>query len=244
MFDELKAQVAEANRRLPSLALVTLTWGNVSAITPDRQAVAIKPSGIPYEDLRAEHIVVVDLNGRVIEGNLRPSTDTPTHLVLYRSFSAIGGICHTHSHFATVFAQMRREIPCLGTTHADYFCGPVPITRVLSPTEVEEDYEVNTGHVIVERFRVGGLNPLATPGVLVAGHGPFTWGKSAEDAVDNAVALESIAAMAWHTLAIDPQSPSLEGYILQKHHQRKHGPAAYYGQRSAQKADETNCHDG
>lgn len=232
MYEELKARVAEANRRLPQLGLVTLTWGNVSGISEDRQAVAIKPSGVPYEGLRPEDIVVVDLGGKVIEGTLRPSTDLPTHLVLYRSFPQVGGVCHTHSHFATVFAQLRREIPCLGTTHADHFCGPVPLTRTLSASEVEEDYEVNTGHIIVERFRVAGLNPLSTPGVLVAGHGPFTWGRSPEEAVDHSVALEAIAAMAWHVLIVDPDPRPLEGHILQKHHQRKHGPAAYYGQPS------------
>ncbi|MGB9688608.1 L-ribulose-5-phosphate 4-epimerase AraD [Thermogutta sp.] len=231
MFEELKAQVAEANRRLPALGLVTLTWGNVSGISEDRQAVAIKPSGVPYESLRPDDIVVVDLSGRVIDGQLRPSTDTLTHLAIYRSFPEIGGVCHTHSHFATVFSQLRREIPCFGTTHADHFCGPIPLTRVLSATEVEEGYELNTGRIIVERFRVGGLNPLATPGVLVAGHGPFTWGRSAREAVENAVALEEVASIAWHMLVLEPDPMPIEGYILQKHHERKHGPAAYYGQQ-------------
>lgn len=231
MWDELKTDVAEANRRLPALGLVTLTWGNVSAIAEDRQAVAIKPSGVPYQTLTAEDIVVVDLNGRVLDGKLRPSTDTATHLAIYRAFEQVSGICHTHSRFATVFSQLRREIPCLGTTHADQFCGPIPVTRVLSSVEVEEDYELNTGKVIVERFRVGGLNPLAVPGVLVAAHGPFAWGRSARETVDNAAALEEIAAIAWHILQLDPDPPLIEGYILQKHYQRKHGPRAYYGQK-------------
>ena len=235
MWEQLKSQVAEANRRLMSEGLVTLTWGNVSAISEDRKAVAIKPSGVPYGRLIPDDIVVVGLNGDILEGQLRPSTDTPTHLAIYRAFERVRGICHTHSRFATVFSQARQEIPCFGTTHADYFCGPVPVTRALSSTEVEEDYELNTGKIIVERFRVGGLDPLVTPGVLVAGHGPFTFGQSPDEAVDHAVALEAmleeVAALAWHLLLLESEPSQIEGYILQKHYQRKHGPKAYYGQK-------------
>lgn len=231
MWQQLKTQVAEANRRLVSEGLVTLTWGNVSAISEDRKAVAIKPSGVPYGRLTPDDIVVVGLNGEILEGQLRPSTDTPTHLAIYRAFDRVRGICHTHSRFATVFSQARQEIPCFGTTHADYFCGPVPVTRALSSTEVEEGYELNTGKIIVERFRVGGLDPLVTPGVLVAGHGPFTFGQSADEAVDHAVALEAVAALAWHLLLLESEPSQIEGYILQKHYQRKHGPKAYYGQK-------------
>ncbi len=230
MWERLKAEVAEANRRLSRERLVTLTWGNVSAISEDRKAVAIKPSGVPYEELTSDDIVVLGLDGTILEGKRRPSTDTPTHLAIYRGFEHVRGICHTHSRFATVFSQWRQEIPCFGTTHADYFCGPVPVTRVLSPTEVEEDYELNTGKIIIERFRVGGLDPLVIPGVLVAGHGPFTFGRSAHEAVDVAVALEEVAALAWHLLLLESQPSQIEGYILQKHYQRKHGPKAYYGQ--------------
>ncbi|MGQ9761264.1 MAG: L-ribulose-5-phosphate 4-epimerase AraD [Thermogutta sp.] len=231
MWEQLKNQVAEANRRLCREGLVTLTWGNVSGISEDRKAIAIKPSGVPYERLTADDIVVVAMSGEILEGKLRPSTDTPTHLAIYRGFENVWGVCHTHSRFATVFSQWRREIPCFGTTHADHFCGPIPVTRILNPTEVEEDYELNTGKIIIERFRVGGLNPLVTPGVLVAGHGPFTFGRSVDEAVDNAIALEEVAALAWHLMVLESQPDQIEGYILQKHYQRKHGPNAYYGQR-------------
>ncbi len=229
MLEELKRRVAAANRDLPKTGLVTLTWGNVSGI--DRQAglVVIKPSGVPYDQLQSECMVVVDLDGRVVEGGLRPSSDTPTHLVLYRAFKDIGGVAHTHSRHATMFAQARREIPCLGTTHADHFYGPVPVTRPLSAEEVAEDYEGCTGRVIVERF--GGLDPAAMPAVLVAGHAPFTWGASAEKALDNSVALEAVAEMVLGTWSIDPAAPELEPWVLDKHYQRKHGPAAYYGQK-------------
>lgn len=230
MLERLKHDVAEANRRLEQSGLVTLTWGNVSGIDADRRHVAIKPSGVPYSELTADSIVLVDLQGNVVEGQLRPSSDTPTHLELYRRFGAIGGICHTHSRYATVFAQARCEIPCLGTTHADHFHGPVPLARPLSAGEVETDYELNTGRVIAERFASGGLDPGAVPGVLVAGHGPFTWAGDAQRAVENAIALEAVAAMAWDVLQVNPQPLPLEDYILEKHFRRKHGPSAYYGQ--------------
>lgn len=229
MLDELRSEVCDANRALVDHGLVTLTWGNVSGICPERRHVAIKPSGVPYGELTPEHIVVVDLEGNVVEGDLRPSSDTPTHVLLYRHFAAVGGIAHSHSRHGTAFAQARREIPCLGTTHADHFHGAVPVTRPLRPGEVEEDYEANTGRVIAERFE--GVDPLEVPAVLVAGHAPFTWGRTVGQALENAVALEAIAAMAVATLALDPAAPPLEEHVLQKHYLRKHGKTAYYGQR-------------
>ena len=229
MLEPLKHEVCQANLDLVAHGLVTLTWGNVSGISEDRKYVVIKPSGVPYGQMRLEHMVVVDLDGRVVEGQLRPSSDTPTHLLLYRRFDAIGGITHTHSCYATMFAQARVEIPCLGTTHADHFFGPVPVTRPLSQPEVEEAYEANTGQVIIERFAE--LDPAAMPAVLVAGHGPFAWGKNAAESVKNAVALEAIAEMALGTRQIRPDGPPLESYVLDKHYRRKHGPDAYYGQK-------------
>jgi L-ribulose-5-phosphate 4-epimerase len=229
VLDDLRREVCDANRALADHGLVTLTWGNVSGICPERRHVAIKPSGVSYRELTPEHIVVVDLEGDVVEGDLRPSSDTPTHVLLYRHFPGIGGITHTHSRYGTAFAQARREIPCLGTTHADHFHGAVPVTRPLRPGEVEEDYEVNTGRVIAERFE--GIDPLEVPAVLVAGHAPFTWGRTVQESLENAVALEAIAAMAAATLALDPAAAALEDHVLEKHHRRKHGKTAYYGQR-------------
>jgi L-ribulose-5-phosphate 4-epimerase len=229
MLDTLKAQVCQANLDLVAHGLVTLTWGNVSGISDDRQHVVIKPSGVSYDDMRPEQMVVVDLDGQVVEGKLRPSSDTPTHVLLYRNFPTIGGITHTHSRFATIFAQARIEIPCFGTTHADHFFGPVPVTRPLTEQELDEGYEVNTGQVIVERFRE--LDAAAMPAVLVAGHAPFAWGKNVADSVKNAVALEAVAEMALGVLALRPQGVPLESYVLTKHYERKHGPNAYYGQR-------------
>lgn len=232
MLADLRREVCEANLRLLRAGLVTLTWGNVSGRSADGKLVVIKPSGIAYEALRDEDLVVVDLDGNVLEGTLRPSSDTPTHLYLYRSFAGVGGVAHTHSARAVAFAQARREIPCLGTTHADHFHGAVPLTRALRADEVKEDYEGNTGRVIVERFdRVDAPDPMTVPGVLVAGHGPFTWGVSARAATDNAIALEAIAGMALDTLSLAPGAPTLERWIIDKHHGRKHGPDAYYGQR-------------
>jgi len=228
MLDELRIAVCDANRALVEHGLVTLTWGNVSGICPERRHVAIKPSGVPYEQLSPHDIVIVDLEGKVVEGDLRPSSDTATHVALYRRFRGIGGITHTHSRYATAFAQARREIPCLGTTHADHFHGAVPVTRVLRPAEVEKDYEANTGAVIIERFEA--LDPLETPAVLVAGHAPFTWGRSVKESLANAVALETVAAMALDTLALCGEAAELEEHVLQKHHRRKHGKDAYYGQ--------------
>ncbi len=227
MLDALREEVCAANRQLARSGLVTLTWGNTSGIDRQRGLVVIKPSGIPYEQLEPGHMVVVDLDGKVAGGELRPSTDTATHLALYRAFGQIGGVTHTHSRCATMFAQARCEIPCLGTTHADHFHGPVPVTRPLVEAEMT-DYEPATGRIIVERF--AGLDPLASPAVLVAGHGPFTWGRDAAESVHNAVALEAVAEMTLGTRMLDPSAPELETYILEKHYRRKHGPAAYYGQ--------------
>jgi len=229
MLENLKDQVCQANVELAACGLVTLTWGNVSGINGDRDRVVIKPSGVPYERLRPADMLVVDLEGCVLEGDLRPSSDTPSHVLLYRHFDGVGGITHTHSRHATMFAQARREIPCLGTTHADHFFGTVPVTRPLSAEEVEADYEGNTGRVIVERF--ADLDPRAMPAVLVAGHAPFTWGKDAADSLKNAVALEAVAEMALGTWLLNSQTPLLEAYVLNKHYQRKHGPEAYYGQK-------------
>jgi L-ribulose-5-phosphate 4-epimerase len=228
MLDALRREVCEANRDLARYDLVTLTWGNVSGIDRQRGLVVIKPSGVSYEQLEPAQMVVVDLDGEVVEGDLKPSSDTATHVLLYREFSGIGGITHTHSPLATAFAQARREIPCLGTTHADHFYGPVPVTRPLTAGEVAEAYEANTGRVIIERF--ADLDPLAMPAVLVAGHAPFTWGKSPGKSVQNSVALEAVAGMALRTFQIAPQAPELESFVLEKHYQRKHGPSAYYGQ--------------
>jgi L-ribulose-5-phosphate 4-epimerase len=228
MLERLKDEVCQANLDLVEHGLVTLTWGNVSGISEDRRHVVIKPSGVSYDKMRAEHMVVVDLAGNVVEGDLRPSSDTPTHILLYQQFSGIGGITHTHSRFATTFAQARREIPCYGTTHADHFHGPVPVTRPLTKAEVDTAYEANTGRVIIERF--GNLDPAAIPAVLVAGHAPFTWGTNVAESVKNAVALEAVAQMALGVQQIMRDAQPLESYVLEKHYRRKHGPDAYYGQ--------------
>jgi L-ribulose-5-phosphate 4-epimerase len=230
MLEKLKEEVFAANARLVSSGLVVLTWGNASGYDPETKLVVIKPSGVDYATMKPSDMVVVDLDGTVVEGKLRPSSDTPTHVALYRAFPGVGGIVHTHSVEATAWAQAGREIPAYGTTHADTFHGPVPLTRVLTEPEVAEAYEANTGKVIVERFR--GLEPLAVPGVLVRGHAPFAWGKNAADAVDHAVALEAIARMARLTEQVHAASPAaaLASYVGEKHYQRKHGKNAYYGQ--------------
>jgi L-ribulose-5-phosphate 4-epimerase len=229
VLNALRQEVCLANRELLLSGLVMLTWGNASGLDPKQRLVAIKPSGVRYDDLEPADMVIVDLEGKVVEGKLRPSSDTPTHLALYRAFQQIGGIVHTHSRHATMFAQARHEIPCLGTTHADHFHGPVPVTRPLAESEVTAEYEVQTGRVIVERFAQ--LDPAAMPAVLVAGHGPFTWGASVAQAVQNAIALEAVAEMAIGSWLIDRHGGELEPYILEKHRQRKHGPGAYYGQQ-------------
>jgi L-ribulose-5-phosphate 4-epimerase len=228
MHEQLKKQVWEANLDLPQHGLVVFTWGNVSGIDRDAGIVAIKPSGVSYDELVPEQIVLLDLEGNVVEGGLRPSSDTPTHLELYRCFAGIGGICHTHSTCATMWAQAQREIPCFGTTHADHFYGSVPITDTMTPAEIQQAYEANTGRVIVRRF--ADLDPMQMPAVLVAHHGPFTWGKDARAAAKNAVVLEEVAKIALGTLRINPQQKSISQALLDKHYLRKHGENAYYGQ--------------
>ena len=232
MLEELKQEVCEANLVLARSGLVTLTWGNVSGVDREQGLVVIKPSGVEYDSMRADQMVVVDLEGNRVEGDLNPSSDTPTHIEIYRAFPNIGGITHTHSTYATAFAQARREIPCLGTTHADVFHGPVPISRPLRELQVMKNYEKHTGVVIVERFAE--LDPTAVPGVLVADHGPFTWGPTPGKAAENAIALEAIAQMAWITQSLNPELESIPEHILEKHYTRKHGPDAYYGQDIAE----------
>ena len=230
MLEALKETVCEANLELSRRGVVLYTWGNVSGIDRARGLVVIKPSGVPYQGMQPSDMVVVDLEGRIVEGTLRPSSDTPTHLELYKAFPEIGGVVHTHSTHAVVFAQAGMELPPLGTTHADYFYGAVPVSRSLTRDEVQEAYEKNTGRVIVETVKETERESLAVPGVLVRNHGPFTWGKDPAEAVYHGVVLEEIAEMAWKTLQINP-SAALPPYILEKHYQRKHGPKAYYGQK-------------
>jgi len=229
MLADLKEKVWKANLELIRLNLVTLTWGNVSGFDRNKGVMAIKPSGVSYKEMKPSDMVLVDLKGRRVEGQLNPSSDTPTHLELYKAFPGIGGVAHVHSEHATMFAQAAREIPCLGTTHADVFHGPVPVTRWMKRSEIQRDYEKNTGRVIVERFK--NLNPMDVPAVLVAGHGPFTWGKTPAEAVEISLALEKIACMALGTLLLHPRRLPLPRDLLEKHHDRKHGPGAYYGQK-------------
>ncbi len=229
MYDELKKSVCDANLQLQKHNLVIFSWGNVSAIDRDSGVVAIKPSGVSYDQLTPDKIILLDLNGKILEGSLKPSSDTPTHLELYRNFKTIGGICHTHSVFATMWAQTCREIPCFGTTHADYFYGSVPVTKPMTKREIETDYELNTGKVIVKRFAK--LDPLQNRAVLVANHGPFTWGKTASESVEAAVVLEQVAKMAFGTICISPRQKKISQVLLDKHYLRKHGKNAYYGQK-------------
>ena len=231
MLETLKQEVLEANLQLPEYGLVTFTWGNVSGIDREQGLVVIKPSGVKYEELKLEHLVVVDLDGNVVEGDLRPSSDTATHCRLYRAFPEIGGIVHTHSEWATSWAQAHKPIPAYGTTHADYFYGEVPLTRTLTQEEIETAYELETGNVIVETFEAKKLDPTAMPGLLVAGHAPFTWGKNAAEAVHNAVVLDEVAKMALRTEQLNPKIEPIDQYLLDKHYLRKHGPKAYYGQK-------------
>ncbi|NLM76868.1 MAG: L-ribulose-5-phosphate 4-epimerase [Ruminococcaceae bacterium] len=230
-IDHLFQQTLEANLALPRHGLITFTWGNVSSIDRGSGLVVIKPSGMPYESLQACHMVVLDLDGKIISGTCRPSSDTATHLALYRCFPEIGSITHTHSRWATVWAQAGRELPVLGTTHADYFNGPVPLTRRLREEETSSDYEQKTGEAIVELFQQNKLNPMAVPAVLVASHGPFTWGRDAAEAVLHAVVLEECAMMAFHACQLNPQLPPIEDHLLDRHYRRKHGASAYYGQK-------------
>lgn len=231
MLEALKQAVYEANMELPKRGLVTYTWGNVSGIDRETGYVVIKPSGVDYEDLTPDQLVVLDLDGNIIEGDLNPSSDTKTHLELYKAYPDLGGIVHTHSPHAVGWAQAGRDIPCYGTTHADYFYGSVPCARCLTTEEVDEDYEKNTGKVIIETFNGRNLNPVHVPGVICHSHGPFTWGKNAAQAVYHAVVLEEVAKMAMYTVTIKPEAAPAPQHVQDKHFLRKHGPNAYYGQK-------------
>lgn len=228
MLEQLKEQVFQANLDLVKHGLVIFTWGNVSGIDREKGLVVIKPSGVSYEKMKASDMVVIDLEGNIVEGNLKPSSDTPTHLVLYKSFQNIGGVVHTHSEWATSWAQAGKGIPAIGTTHADYFYGEIPCTRKMTKAEIEGEYEKETGTVIVERFK--NLNPDMIPGVLVNNHGPFSWGKNADDAVHNAVVMEEVAKMTFRSLTLNP-SVTMDQVLLDRHYLRKHGKNAYYGQK-------------
>ncbi len=225
----LREEVLEANLELVRRGLVLYTFGNASGISREQGLLVIKPSGVPYETMKPEDLVVVDLQGNIVEGALRPSSDLPTHLVLYKAFPAIGGVAHTHSRAATSWAQARRAIPCFGTTHADYFHGSIPVTKPMKPAEIRKDYELNTGLAIVRC--IGKRDPLHTPGVLVAGHAPFCWGATPAEAAHNAVIVEEIAALALQTLAANPKARAIEKTLHEKHFFRKHGNTAYYGQK-------------
>jgi L-ribulose-5-phosphate 4-epimerase len=229
ILKSLREEVLEANLELVRRGLVLYTFGNASGISRGDALVVIKPSGVPYEVMKPEDLVVVDMDGQPAEGKLRPSSDLPTHLILYKAFADIGGVAHTHSRFATSWAQAGREIPCFGTTHADYFHGPVPVTKPLTPKEIRSNYEVNTGQAIVRRFAK--LNPLHMPGVLVAGHAPFCWGVTPNEAAHAAVVIEEIAALATVTITANPKARAISKHLHDKHFLRKHGSAAYYGQK-------------
>ena len=231
MLEELKQLVCKANLELPRYGLVTFTWGNVSGIDREKGLVVIKPSGVEYDEMKPEHMVVVDLSGKVVEGNLRPSSDTDTHVVLYRAFPALGGIVHTHSRWAVSFAQAGRDIPAMGTTQGDYFYGDIPCTRRMTPEEIGGSYERETGNVIVETFVRRGVDPAQVPGVVVQNHGPFAWGTDPMNAVHNAVVMEEVAFMDYHALQLNPDAGRMQQELLDKHYLRKHGKNAYYGQK-------------
>ena len=230
-LDSLRQEVLEANLELVRRGLVVFTFGNASGYDRASGLAVIKPSGVPYEKLTPEQLVISDLDGKIVEGELRPSSDLPTHLALYRGFEAVNGVVHTHSRYATAWAQANREIPCFGTTHADYFHGPIPVTRPMAAHEIQSEYEWNTGRVILERFR--DLDPLAAPAVLVSGHAPFCWGPSVTEAAHTAAVVEEIAHMAFLTLTINAESEAISKALHDKHFLRKHGPAAYYGQKAS-----------
>ncbi len=230
MLEELKQQVLEANLLLPKHGLITFTWGNVSGIDRERGLVVIKPSGVEYDEMTADDMVVVDLDGNRVEGRLKPSSDTPTHLALYRAFPNLGGVVHTHSRWATTFAQAGLGVPAYGTTQGDYFYGEIPCTRKMTPEEIAGAYELETGNVIIETFRTRGIEADQVPAVLVHSHGPFTWGKDPHEAVHNAVVLEEVAFMAFHARMLVPTLPPMQQELLDKHYLRKHGANAYYGQ--------------
>ena len=229
MLEELKIQVLQANLLLPEYNLVTFTWGNVSGIDRESGLVVIKPSGVSYNGMTKDDMVVVDLEGKVVEGKWKPSSDTPTHLALYKAFPKMGGIVHTHSRWATTFAQAGRSIPAMGTTQGDYFYGEIPCTRPMTAEEIKGEYEKETGNVIIETFK--GKDPMDIPAVVVYSHGPFAWGENAMEAVHNAVVLEEVAFMDWHAMVLNPQQGPMQQELLDKHYLRKHGANAYYGQK-------------
>ncbi|MGN1383086.1 MAG: L-ribulose-5-phosphate 4-epimerase [Eubacterium sp.] len=231
MLEELKQEVYEANMLLPKYHLVTFTWGNVSGVDRQKGLFAIKPSGVPYDELKWQDIVLVDFDGNKVEGDMNPSSDTPTHAWLYKSWDNIGGIVHTHSSYATSWAQSGRSIPCYGTTHADYYYGPIPTLRCLSKEELDTAYELNTGKLIVDEFKRMNIDNIAVSAALCKNHGPFAWGKSPEAAVNGAVVLEEVAKMAYRTELINPKVEPAPQYLQDKHYMRKHGPNAYYGQK-------------
>ncbi len=230
MLEQLKQQVLEANLLLPKHGLITFTWGNVSGIDREKGLVVIKPSGVEYDDMCADDMVVVDLEGNVVEGHYKPSSDTPTHLALYKAFPTLGGVVHTHSRWATSFAQAGRGVPAMGTTQGDYFYGEIPCTRKMTPEEIAGQYELETGNVIIETFKQRNIDPAQVPAVLVHSHGPFTWGTDPFNAVHNAVVLEEVAFMDFHAMALTPNLSPMQQELLDKHYLRKHGPGAYYGQ--------------
>ena len=229
MLEKLKEQVYEANMELQKKGLVIYTWGNVSGIDREKGLIVIKPSGVDYDTMKPEDMVVLDLQGNIVEGKYKPSTDTPTHLVMYNTYPNIGGVVHTHSEWATIFAQAGMDIPAFGTTHADYFYGDIPCTRDLTDEEINGEYEKETGNVIVET--IGGKDPLEVPGIIVKNHAPFTWGKNPENAVYNAVVLDKVAQMAYNTMTLNPRVSRVKQHLLDKHYLRKHGANAYYGQK-------------
>jgi len=231
MLENLKKDVLEANLLLPKYGLITFTWGNVSGIDREKGLIVIKPSGVEYDNMTAEDMVVVDLDGNVVEGKYKPSSDTPTHLALYKAFPTIGGVVHTHSRWATTFAQAGRGVPAMGTTQGDYFYGEIPCTRKMTPEEIGGSYELETGNVIIETFEQRGIDAAQVPAALVHSHGPFAWGKDAFDAVHNAVVLEEVACMDFHAMMLVPDLPPMQQELLDKHYLRKHGPNAYYGQK-------------
>ena len=235
MLEDLKKSVYEANMALKEHGLIVFTWGNVSGIDREKGLFVIKPSGVPYEELKPSDMVVVDMAGNKVEGDLNPSSDTPTHLALYHAFPSANGVVHTHSRWATIWAQAGRGIPAYGTTHGDYFYGEIPCTRRMTPDEIAGQYELETGNVIIETFALRSIDPAQVPAVLVQSHGPFTWGKDAAEAVHNAVVLEELAMMAWHTEMIptSAERDTMQNELLDKHFLRKHGPGAYYGQKKS-----------
>ena len=230
MLELLKEQVCKANLELPKYGLITFTWGNVSGIDREKGLVVIKPSGVSYDNMTADDMVVVDLEGNIVEGRYKPSSDTPTHIALYKAFPSLGGVVHTHSRWATTFAQMGKGIPALGTTHGDYFYGEIPCTRKMTPEEIGGEYELETGNVIIETFNERGIDAAQVPAVLVYSHGPFAWGTDPMDSGHNAVVLEELAFMAYHTMQLRPDIEPMQQELLDKHYLRKHGANAYYGQ--------------